>query len=106
MIHPTCAHARHPDSLNSGEIYSDTSPSVDLAALRRQITAHRAAMTKASESAACLSDMLSSARRLNDAEFAIGVPELRTLIGMIGDEFNRHLDEALAAALKLQESTA
>ena len=103
MIHPTCAHARHPDSPLSGEIYSDSSPAVDLAALRRQITVHRTAMTKASDAASCLNDMLTNARRLNDAEFAVGVPELRTLVGLIGDEFKRHMSEALGAASKLQE---
>ena len=102
MTHPTCAHARHPDSPNCGEAYSDISPPVELAALRKLVTAHRAAMKKASDAASCLSDLLTGARRLNDAEFAVGVPELRTLIGMIGDEFKRHLDEALAAAERMQ----
>ena len=102
MTHPTCAHARHPDSPHSGEVYSDSPSTVDLAVLRRRIAVHRAAMTRASDAATCLGDLLNGARRLNDAEFAVGVPALRTLIDMIGDDFHRHMKEALDAAMRMQ----
>ena len=103
MVHPTFAQERHPDfPPTDGENRSGASR-VDLAVLRRQVFVHKAAMTEAQDAASCLHDLLLGARRLDGGEFAIGAAELQTLVGLINAQFQRRMEAALAAALKMQD---
>ena len=101
MVHPTCAHARHPDSPADGELSSDELP-VDLAVLRKRIAVHKRAMDEAYEASTCLGDLLAGAQRLDDRGYVVGMAELRTLVGMISAEFQRRMTAAMDLAMQMQ----
>ena len=100
MTHPTCARERRPNA--SSVSASPLNTEADRAALSRQAEAELDALRDAYLSVTCIHNLLLLARGSRNEESGFNVPEVRTLVALVGAEFERRLQSAKATVALLQ----
>jgi hypothetical protein len=90
MVHPTCAPARHPDLPPAKDDPSDKARG-DLATLTTQAVGEINALREAYHAAACIHDLVASARAARDDELRVASTELHALVKLVNTEFERRV---------------